>query len=58
MKSRKGTRWCCLILSPGLLLLGGCLSAVEQGVDLLFSPGAVENALVLPYRAVSALLGV
>lgn len=36
---------------PGLLLANGCLTVAERGADLVLSPGAVENALKLPYTA-------
>jgi hypothetical protein len=42
-------------LAFGLLSVGGCLAALEHNLDLILSPGAVENALVLPYSAVAGL---
>jgi len=42
-------------LSIGLLSVGGCLATLERNLDLILSPGAVGNALVLPYSTVAGL---
>lgn len=43
------------LLPTSLLAAGGCLGALERGIDLVLSPGAVENALVLPYTGLVGL---
>ncbi len=42
------------ILCPaaGLLACNSCLAAAQENLNLLFSPSALANALVLPYSAV------
>jgi len=49
-----------LIIAPagGLLMMGGCLAALERGVDLVLSPGALANTLVAPYDPLMSLIGV
>lgn len=44
-----------LVSTGGLLLVNGCLANLEQNLDLVLSPGAVENALVLPYSPMADL---
>ena len=44
-----------LVSAGGLLLVNGCLANLEQNLDLVLSPGAAENALVLPYSPVNDL---
>jgi hypothetical protein len=39
----------------GWLLVSGCLVNAERNLDLVLSPGAVDNALTLPYSAVASL---
>lgn len=42
-------RWVLVVSSGGLMWVGGCLAAVEQGVGLVLSPNALGNALVAPF---------
>lgn len=56
MKARRLRSRCRPFLAAaGLLYAGGCLSTLEQTVDLALAPGAVDNALVLPYTGLSDL---
>ena len=49
-------RLCVLVPAGGLLLVNGCLAAIERNMDIVLSPGALGNALVAPYSPVSGLL--
>jgi len=37
----------------GCLWVSGCMTNLERNLDLVLSPGAVDNALVLPYSPVA-----
>jgi hypothetical protein len=39
----------------GWLFVSGCLVNAERNLDMVLSPGAVDNALTLPYSAVANL---
>jgi hypothetical protein len=39
----------------GWLLVSGCLANAERNLDRVLSPGALDNALVLPYTRVAGL---
>jgi hypothetical protein len=39
----------------GLFGIGGCLATFQRNLDLLLSPDALGNALVLPYSPVAEL---
>ena len=45
-------RWIPLL---GLALSGGCLANVGQNLDRVLAPGALANALTLPYSSVAGL---
>ena len=42
----------CVIPAAGLLAVNGCLATLQQNLDLLLSPTALDNAMRLPYSAV------
>jgi hypothetical protein len=46
-----------LSYTPALALfgIGGCLATFQHNLDLLLSPDAIGNALVLPYSPVAEL---
>jgi hypothetical protein len=48
-----------LIVAPGTLLLASCPAVVQQNLDLLLAPSALDNALFLPFASgfVQRLLG-
>ncbi len=49
---RRCTPWIC---AGGLLWANGCLATIERGVDLVLSPGSLDNAAILPYTALAGL---
>lgn len=56
MRTRRVWRRLCLLIpTVGLLQVGACSGALRN-LDRLLSPGALENALTLPYSAVLPLL--
>jgi hypothetical protein len=55
--SRLRTRMWLVRLAPalGLLWVASCMTNIEHNLDMVLSPGALDNALVLPYSAHSGL---
>ncbi len=56
MKTRRSL-WRIMRYTPALgwLLISSCLVNAERNIDMVLSPGAVDNALRLPYSAVAGL---
>jgi len=44
-----------LVLTLGLLSLGGCLARLERNLDVLLSPDALANTLLLPSTLLAPL---
>ena len=52
---RKHWRLAPCICAGGLLFVNGCMAGLERGLDLILAPGAVGNALELPYSSLAGL---
>ncbi|MCG3127681.1 MAG: hypothetical protein CHACPFDD_02548 [Phycisphaerae bacterium] len=49
-------RWLAVGSLLGAAALGGCIARVQDGLGILLSPDAFDNALRLPYSALLPLL--
>ncbi len=45
-----------LVSAAGLLLVNGCLAALEQSIDFVLSPEAAGNLAAVPYAGVAGLI--
>lgn len=55
-KRWQARRWLPVGSLLGAALLGGCVARLQDGLGILLSPDAFDNALRLPYSALLPLL--